>query len=240
MKPGIFLSAALLVLALPCPAAIPSAPQSVSASYDMYRNGGHIAVISEQFEAKDGNYRIVSETKAIGLFRLFERVPLRFVSTGKLIASGLRPAQFEGKRSDADPRQVRGDFDWDAARLTLTRDGRTDALPLPPGTQDRLSLVYQFMFLEPDRQQRIEFSMTNGRKLDRYLYSVQPDVEIDTALGRMKTLHLVKQRRSDESGVEIWIAPQHRYLPVRIVVVEEDGTRYEQLVTSIEIRDAGP
>jgi hypothetical protein len=229
------LAAALLALALPCAAAVPPAPQSISASYDMYRNGGHIAVMSEQFEAKDGGYRIVSETQAIGLFRLFERVPLRFVSTGKLSTEGLQPAQFEGKRGDSDPRQVRGEFDWQTARLTLARDGKTDTLPLPPGTQDRLSVMYQFMFLAPDKRQRVEFSMTNGRKLDQYRYTVRPGVEIDTALGRIATLHLVKQHLPDETAVELWLAPQHRYLPVRMLVVEEDGTRYEQHITRLEV-----
>ena len=239
MKPVTRLATTLLTvtLALPCAAAVPPAPQSVIASYDMYRNGGHIAVMTEQFEAKNGGYRIVSETQAIGLFKLFERIPLRLVSAGKLSAEGLQPAQFEGKRGDDDPRQVRGEFDWEAARLTLSRDGKTDALPLPPGTQDRLSQMYQFMFLAPDEQQRLEVSMTNGRKLDRYYYTVRKGVEIDTALGRIATLHLVKQRRPDQSGVELWLAPQLHYLPVRMLVMEEDGTRYEQFVTRLEIRD---
>jgi hypothetical protein len=236
MKPAARLATALLTLALPCVAAVPPAPQSVTASYDMYRNGGHIAVMTEQFEAKDGGYRIVSETQAIGLFKLFERIPLRLVSAGKLNADGLQPAQFEGKRGDTDPRQVRGEFDWEAARLTLSRDGKTEALPLPRGTQDRLSQMYQFMFLAPDEQQRLEVSMTNGRKLDRYYYTVQKGVEIDTALGRIATLHLVKQRRLDQSGVELWLAPQLRYLPVRMLVMEEDGTRYEQFITQLEIK----
>lgn len=237
MKIASRLAAALLATTLPCAAAMPPAPQAVAIGYDLYRNGGHIAVMTEQFEAKDGGYRIISETQAIGLFKLFERIPLRLVSAGKLNADGLQPVQFEGKRGDADPRQVRGEFDWEAARLTLSRDGKTDTLPLPRGTQDRLSQMYQFMFLAPDELQRFEVSMTNGRKLDRYFYTVRKGVEIDTALGRIATLHLVKQHRPDQSGVELWLAPQLRYLPVRMLVTEEDGTRYEQFITHLEVKD---
>ncbi len=36
----------------------------------MYRNGMHIAVINETFEARDGGYQLASETRAIGLFAL--------------------------------------------------------------------------------------------------------------------------------------------------------------------------
>ena len=106
---------------------------------------------------------------------------------------------------------------------------------LAPGTQDRVSIMYQFMFMAPEKLQRLEFTMTNGRKLDRYRYTVSSGVEIDTPLGRMTTLHLVKQHRPDESGTEIWLSPQHRYLPVRVLVLEEDGSRYEQFITRLDI-----
>jgi hypothetical protein len=82
--------------------------------------------------------------------------------------------------------------------------------------------------------------MTNGRKLDRYRYTVTPNVEIDTPLGRISTLHLVKQHRPDESATEVWLSPQHRFLPVKVMVQEEDGARYEQFVTRLEIQDTRP
>ncbi|MGH8700874.1 MAG: DUF3108 domain-containing protein, partial [Burkholderiales bacterium] len=181
-------------------------------------------------------YRIVSESQAVGLLAMFVREPLRVVSSGQLIASGLRPLHFESKRGDNDPRQARADFDWQAGQLALTHRGKTETLTLPPVTQDLLSSMYQFMFVAPDRSQRLEFSMTNGRKLDRYYYTVQPGVEIETPLGRMATVHLVRQHRPDENGAEVWLAPQHRYLPVKVLILEEDGARYEQVITGLEVK----
>jgi len=236
MKRALGQAAILLALTGACGAAESGAPQAISASYEVSRNGGRVAVMNETFETKDGSYRIVSESHAVGLLALFERHPLRLTSSGRLTAAGLHPQHFEGKRGDDDPRQVRAEFDWPGERLTIAREGKTDTLPLPPGTQDRLSLMYQFMFLAPDRSQRLEFSMTNGRKLDQYRYAVHPGVEIETPLGRMTTVHLVTQHRPDESGAEIWLAPQYRYLPVRMVVLEEDGSRYEQVITKLEIK----
>ena len=42
-------------------------------------------------------------------------------------------------------------------------------------------------------------------------------------------------RRNEGSGdvVEIWLAANRSYLPVRIVILEKDGTRYEHVVTRI-------
>ena len=236
MKRALGQATMLLALTGACGAAESGAPQAISASYEVSRNGRRVAVMNETFEANDDSYRIVSESHAVGLLALLERQPLRLTSSGRLTAAGLRPQLFEGKRGDDDPRQVRADFDWQGKQLTIARDGRTDTLPLPPGTQDRLSLMYQFMFLAPDRSPGLEFSMTNGRKLDQYRYTVQSGVEIETPLGRMSTVHLVKQHRPDESGAEIWLAPQHRYLPIKMLILEEDGSRYEQVITKLEIK----
>lgn len=211
-----------------------AAPQEVSASYNVLMNGGQVAVMNETFETRDDTYRIVSESSAVGLLALFEKQPLRFVSSGQLTPGGLRPDLFEGRRDRGGP--VRANFDWRTERLTLSFDGRTDSMALPPGTQDRLSIMYQFMFFAPEKRERLEFAMTNGRKLEHYRYAIHPDVEIDTPLGRMKTLHLVKQREPGESGTEIWLAPQHHFLPVKMLIQESDGSRYEQVITRLDLK----
>lgn len=213
-----------------------AAPQEVNASYHVLVNGGHVAVMNETFEARDNTYRIVSESSAVGLLALFENRSLRFVSSGQLTGSGLRPRHFEGKRGEAERRQVRAEFDWEARQLTLAHDGRSETVPLPPDTQDQLSMMYQFMFHTFERPAGLVFPMTNGRKLDHYRYTIHPDVEIDTPLGRMKTLHLVKQREPDQDGTEIWLAPQHRYLRVRMLIHENDGSRYEQIIVKLEFK----
>jgi hypothetical protein len=226
----------LLTTGLAGAAATPEPPQSVSASYDVFLHGAHIATMAETYEAKGGEYRLVSDSNAVGVVGLFRRETVRFVSSGKLTPAGLQPLRFEGKRNDSDPRRVRGEFDWAGGRLTIEHHGQTETLPLPRGTQDRLSFLYQFMFVAPDRPRQMEISMTNGRKLDRYQYTVEPGVELDTPLGRITTVHLVKQRQPDETATEIWLSPRHRYLPVKMMVVERNGSRYEQVATRLEIK----
>ena len=230
------LAVAALAGALAGAAAPRAGPQVVSASYNVYTRGVHIAVMDETYEASGGGYRLVSETKGVGIVGLLHRDTIRFVSEGAVTPAGLQPRRFEGKRSDNDPKRVAGELDWAAGRLTLEHHGRTETLPLPRGTQDRLSVLYQTMFAAPDKSRVMEVSMTNGRKLDRYRYSVEPGVEIDTPLGRLETVHLVKQREPNESAAELWLSPQHRYLPVRMVVVEKNGSRYEQVATRLEIK----
>jgi hypothetical protein len=224
---------AVLAVAL-AGAASPSPPRSISATYAVYTRGLHIANMNETYEAKGKEYRLVSETKAVGVVALFRPETVHFVSEGMVTGAGLQPRRFEGKRMENDPKGVRGELDWAAGKLTIHHHGITETMPLPPGTQDRLSVLYQFMFIAPDKARILEIPMTNGRKLYHYRYSVQPGVELETALGRIATVYLLKQRKPEESAIELWLSPRHHYLPVKMVVVERNGSRYEQVVTRLE------
>lgn len=225
----------LLLAAAGATAADSAPPQSVTATYEVSWNRMRVAVVSETFESGGGGYRIVSTSNPVGPLALIERHALHLASNGQLTPAGLRPLHFEGKRGDDDPRQAQADFDWAAGRITLRHDGRADTLPLPPGAQDRISAQYQFMFAAPAGRQ-VEFAMTNGRKIDHYVYSVEPGIELDTRLGRLATVRLVKQHRADESGAELWLSPQHHYLAVKVVIQEENGARYEQVITGLDIK----
>ena len=214
-------------------AAASPAPQSVSASYNVYLNGAHVAVMNETFEVQGGSYRIVSESVPVGALARLQRAAT-VVSNGQVTAEGLRPERFEGRRAGGG--EVSAEFDWARERLSFTRDGRTDTVALPSGTQDRLSIMYQFMFYAFGRRARLDLAMTDGRRLARYQYVVAPEVEIDTPLGRVAALHLVKQAEPDGSGTEIWLARDRHFLPVKMVIRESSGVRYEQVATRIEIK----
>ena len=213
-------------------------PQSIKATYNGYVNGMHAGVITEQFESEAGNYRLASDTKTIGLATLLNREPTRYSSTGQVTKTGLRPLQFEGRRNAGEPPQVAAYFDWSQGQVTLRHGGKSESVALPPGAQDRLSAMYQLLFLPLDRMRSIDFAMATGRKLDRYHYSVTPDVELETPIGRLKTLYLVKERRDPgESTAELWVSAQHHYFPVRLVTVNRNGLRFEQIIQSLEIRE---
>ncbi len=224
---------ALLVLTGVAHAATPTA---ASISYNLFRNGTHIGVINETFEIKDGAYRATSEATAIGLFALAQRRPITYSSSGETTREGLRPSRFEGRRNNA---VATAEFDWKADKLTLTHDGLNQTVALPPATQDRLSAMYQFTYLvqaQARTAKTLEMPMTTGRKLDQYRYDIATDVVIDTPLKQLTTVHLTKQRDQNESHTEVWLAPEFHYLPVKVVIVENDGVRYEQVVTRLDVK----
>jgi len=225
---------ALAIALLPALAAH-AAPQSLRAQYDVSMNGAPIGVMQDAFEIRDGRYQIVSETHATGVLALVQRRPARVTSSGEVDRSGLRPQTFEATRGNSDARRSRADFDWSKQSLTLTHDGRVDTVTLPPGTQDRLSILYQFLFLAPGQLRDLKFAMTNGRKVDHYRYAIGPDTALDTPMGRLAVVHLVKQQAPGDTGTEIWLARDHAMLPVKMRIIEEDGSRFEQVITRIDM-----
>ena len=213
-----------------------AAPQSVKATYSGYVNGMYAGVITEHFEVEGGTYRVVSDTKTVGLASLLNRQPTYYLSKGQVTSAGLRPAHFEGRRSPGEAPQLGAVFDWAQSQVTIQHNAKTQSLTLPPGTQDRLSAMYQLMYLPLERMKFVEFPMTNGRKLDHYRYQVTPGVEVETPLGRLKALHLVKQREGNESSAELWLATERHRFPVKLIVIEKNGVRIEQIIQTLEIR----
>lgn len=233
------IAATLLAAAalLPAPVAF-AAPQTVHAQYHVSMNGVPIGIMQETYEARDGRYQIVSETHATGVLALVQRRPARVTSSGEVDLAGLHPQTFEAARGSSDARRVRADFDWTAHKLTMTHDDRSDTVTLPPGAQDRLSVMYQFLFIPPDQLRDLKFAMTNGRKLDHYRYTTGPDTALDTAIGRMAVVHLVKQHAAGDTATEIWLAREHAMLPVKMRIIEDDGSRYEQIIVRLNLLPA--
>ena len=226
----------LVILTATATAATAATPTAVAISYNLFRNGTHIGVINENFEIKNGVYSATSEATAIGLFALAQRRPIIYTSTGESTKDGLRPARFEGRRNNS---VSTAEFDWKSDKLTMTHDGVNQVVALPAATQDRLSAMYQLTYLvqaKPRTANIVEMPMTTGRKFDRYRYDVHQDVIIDTPLRRLTTLHLAKQRDQNESHTEIWLAPEFHYMPVKVVIIENDGVRYEQVVTRLDVK----
>ena len=92
------------------------------------------------------------------------------------------------------------------------------------------------MFLPADKLHPLEFAMTNGKKIEHYRYEFAGEETLATALGNLKTVHLVKHRTPGENGVEVWLARERHQFPVKLAIVETDGTRYEQTITRLEFK----
>jgi hypothetical protein len=213
-----------------------NAPVAVNAQYALSKDGLYIADVVESFQLKDDRYRIESDSNPAGVLAAFVRTKIKVLSTGSVTPAGLQPEKSEYTRLDDASKNLSANFDWSARELHLTFEGRNETLALPAGLQDRISVMYQFMFLTADKVKRLEFPMTNGKKIENYRYDLAGTEVLDTPLGKLKTLHLVKHRDPGENGAEVWLAADRRLFPVKLLILENDGSRFEQVITRLDIK----
>jgi hypothetical protein len=221
-----------LVLAAPAHAV----PTEIEAHYRIDTSGITIGRVSESYVRTADTYRIESTTRSEGLFKLFldDTVVLR--SAGRLVAGGLQPLHFEQRRAGAPDRDILATFDWSGARLRSEYRGETTTVPLPPGTQDRLSVMYQFMNMLPGSTE-VRMYMSNGRKVERYAYRKVDEPLIKTPAGEFATVHYERiTEDAHENKAQLWLAKEHDNLAVRVVFEDTRGLKLEQTLVGLTTR----
>ena len=224
------LAALLLVVALPAAAL----PTDIAAEYEITSLGGvKIGRVSESFTRKGDRYAIESTTRSEGALKVFLDDQVRLESSGSVGATGLKPEHFAQKRAKDNRRDIDATFDWARGVLVSHVGEETKEVPLAEDTQDRLSLMYQFMHTTP-AEARMALSMSNGRKVEKYTYRFVERVKLATPAGEFDTLHYARVTEGKESHADVWLAPERFNLPVRLVFDDTRGLRLEQTLVSLQ------
>jgi hypothetical protein len=221
-----------LAALLLCSAAAQAAPPArVTLTYEMTYEGilrGKGEVV-ETLEHDGKSYAITSELRGAGILALAG--VLKRTSRGSITPGGLRPDEFLDQRGSRPP--VKARFNWSTRSLTQERNGKTETLALPASAQDPLSLAYNFSFAPPAGKV-FDIMRADGRGLTPFRFTVIGTEKLATPAGEMQTLRIAKERDGpDDKSTEIWFASEHDYLPVRVLVVDKDGTRADQVLTRI-------
>ncbi|MEO8143885.1 MAG: DUF3108 domain-containing protein, partial [Betaproteobacteria bacterium] len=196
-------------------AAVAAPPQRVEIGYEIQRNGQALAEVTQRLEHDGRTYRLSETWKGKGILGL--RGEAVRSSQGAIAADGLRPQKFEDKRPGRETRQT--GFDPAAKTATLLR-------------QDQLSFIWTFAFAPP--RDTVTASVADGKRVTSYTYQAAGREKLKTPAGEFDALKLVKRRDNPEDKVsEIWLAVDRQYIPVRILVVEKDGTRLDQVAVKI-------
>ena len=211
-------------------------PTEIAAEYRISTAGVTIARVHETFVRTGDTYRIESTTRAEGVFRLLLDDTIVLASAGRVGPKGLQPLHFEQRRLGDASRDIVADFDWGKAQLRSVYRGEESVRALPPGTQDRLSVLYQFMHVG-QAGKVVRMHMSNGRKVELYAYRKVGEPALATPAGEFATLHYERITSSEkESRAQLWLARERFSLPVRIVFEDAKGLRLEQTLVSLTTR----
>jgi hypothetical protein len=222
-----------LLLAVASWPALAVPPQHVTLQYEMSRNGSVMADVVETLDHDGHSYTLDSEVRGRGVYLLLG--VLKRTSRGRIEPTGLQPLEFTDQRGFRAP--VLAHFDWNRHVVRQENDGKNDSVDMPAGSQgtllDPLSMAYTFSFVPPAGRD-IQALRADGRGLTPFRFAVMGTEKLQTPAGEIQALHISKVRDGPEDkATEIWLASDRNLLPVRVLVVEKDGTRIDQVVSRI-------
>lgn len=206
-------------------------PERIEVVYELTRNGSAIAEVVERLEHGDGVYYLTETARGRALYAL--RGNIKRSSYGVVGEEGLRPLEFVDERTGR--RTSRARFDWNARRLVLESKGETQVIPLPDTAHDRLSYVLNFAFRPPGTGP-FTVHVTDGRGVSTHVYDPAGLERMKTPAGEFDALKLSRRKANPQDrSTELWLAADRYYLPVRMTIIEKDGTRIEQVATRITV-----
>jgi len=228
------LAMALAVAAAPLHAApryAPPAPAVLTYKLGASAKGFKINVDSTlEWQRSGSDYKVINR----GSFMFFSFV---WESTGKVGDQGLQPERYQETRNK---RVKVAEFDAVAGKLRLPSGNEE---PLEPGTQDRMSVLLQLSAIgRADAAafavgKVLPFKVAGSSHSDNWRFRVAGKETLSTGMGNVEAVHLVRERDHDDGQkIEVWLAPAHDWLPVRVLSNEADGDFLDQVISKIERR----
>jgi Protein of unknown function (DUF3108) len=222
-----WLTAAALSLAATFSSATAAPPAHVEIDYDVLYNGGPLAEAKHVLEHDGSTYSLSETWEGSGLLSLLGEV--HRTSRGRVTADGLQPLEYVDVRPHRNKAIAR--FSWEEKTLTQQfRDG-PQPQPLPAHAQDRLSFLFAPAFHAPGARP-LEFNVADGKGISHYQFDVIGRERLSVPAGEFDALRL---DQADDGGrsTQLWLDAAHSYLPLRVLVVQKDGTRIDQVARRI-------
>ena len=146
------------------------------------------------------------------------------VSTGRLTADGLAPTRF----GDQSRSEQAAHFERDKGVISFSNNAPPAALQA--GAQDRLSVLLQLgamLAADPQRYPpgtRVDVQTAGVREADTWSFTVEGPQELQIRNRARATIKLERApRHENDQKVELWVAPDMDYLPVRVRLTQQGG-----------------
>ena len=229
-----------VTMAAPEPEPIRSLPRRGRIAYNLYfgMEKFNVGRTVQTWEVSGTRYRLDSISETTGVVDLLRSERRTYASRGSITAGGLKPEEFRTERvRRGQSESAKANFGWGDGRLTFGDAGVVRNEPMPQGSQDIVSFMYQ-VGLNPPPPGRLKLAITNGSKFEEYELEVLPEEFIETPIGRLRALPLKQVRRPDAESIQIWLAAEYRYLPVKIRFMDKQGQPSgEQVVSEISVSE---
>ncbi len=185
------------------------------------------------WQVNENRYLVSNEIRASFLGKIQESS-----SSGQIDEFGLAPLQFMEKRFRKEATHTR--FERDTLRISFSESDQT--YPLSGGEQDRTSIIWQLIAQARSNPAKLvagtswTYFVAGRRDADHWTFKVSGSEVLDSRLGKQQCLHLVRlpPPGSQDQQLDIWLAPNLDWFPLRLRFADNDGDFVEQTLEKIE------
>ena len=212
-----------------------SLPPSADLSYDAIAIKGSSKVEGRGLVkwTQDGRqYSITGEASVLFLSVLSYR------SEGRLSEVGILPELYTEKRLGKSSTNTHFHRD----RQTISFSASTNNYPVKGGEQDRGSVFWQLAGLARGNPEKLQAGLSfdlviaGSRTADPWRVTVHGNEPITLGQGRSDAWHmsLVRPDSGNDYQLEVWVAPERDWYPVKIMYVDRKGTSLGLTLSKIE------
>lgn len=211
------------------------APPDVEIQYKISarKNGMPVSGSGQSvWQVQGANYSLSTSARATFFGKIQETA-----SQGSFDTFGLAPSSFYEKRFRKDPTTT----SFARAEKKIHFSEGSPSVPLKDGEQDRASVVWQLASLARAQSEKFTpgsewaFPVAGRRDAETWRFKVIGQEKLGTGMGEIQTLHLSKAPPADsqEQQVDLWLATQMDWYPVKIRYRDADGDFVEQTLDKI-------
>jgi hypothetical protein len=213
-----------------------SIPPSAELKYDVQalRDGQMVYGSGKISWSSDGVTYAVNGEASILFFTL-----LNFKSSGVIDEFGVAPVLYSEKRF----RRPETNTHFHRERNTISFSASTATYPRQGGEQDRASIVWQLTGIgrgdterfKPDAE--IELFVAGVRDAASWRVRVIGEEQIEIGSGQISAWHVVRIPKpgSYDQKLDIWLAPQHEWYPVKLRFTENNGEYLDMVLSNLTI-----
>lgn len=188
-----------------------------------------------QWTSMGTSYRIAGEASITVLFKI---TVLNFRSEGAINDSGIAPVLYSEKPWRKSVTNTH--FRHEDQKISFSASEAV--YPYKGGEQDRASILWQLAGIgRGDPSQFVpgatmEIVVAGARKAETWRIQVVGEEEIETGYGKMRAWHVVRAplEGSYEQKIDIWLAPQHEWYPVRLRYTYPNGDHLDMALSDLK------
>ncbi|HEY9193247.1 MAG TPA: DUF3108 domain-containing protein [Methyloversatilis sp.] len=196
--------------------------------YDVYR-GENLQIGQARYHwVHDGaHYKMDTMMETTGLAGLLRPIRIDQSSAGDVDDAGIRPARYTSRSTQGKAIDEEVIFDRTTNRVMLRAGNTRSEYDLSASAQDMASMWLEIIW-RSQTGEPFDFPLATGKRYTPRWFVPDADTSsLDTALGRLLVMHLRARSQPGDNKFEVWLAPNLRWLPVRIRYTDRKGDAYD-------------